>query len=290
MSDQIQDNQPSNDSIQNTSYISGITQTSSLQGAEFSHNANVKRYPEVIKQEAKETPPDEKGQEPETMKENDLEEHGEDELSDLDAFIKEAEKELNMLIKELKDYSLVFDEYKEKFNKAYSLSQKLFEAERALRQTLSYYYRRNNAILDLLDDFGDSAESSDILDDVDQDRLKNIIEMNPRLRKPLSELLQVKENSSTLSKQRYIHALITESLSEFINDDVTHLEMNPQDIEFWIRRYYPQLITSKHRLIEVLPDRARNATEDITNVPKKKRKVVKEEDSSEDPQAKKSKK
>ncbi|CCE79326.1 Piso0_001383 [Millerozyma farinosa CBS 7064] len=290
MSDQIQDNQPSNDSIQNASHISGVPQTSGLQGAEFSHNANVKPYSEALKQETKETPPDEKGQEPETLKENYLEDHGEDELSDSDSFIKEAEKELNMSIKELKDYSLVFDKYKEKFNKAYSLSQKLFEAERASRQTLSYYYRRNNAILDLLDDFGDNAESSDILDDVDQNRLKNVIEMNPRLRDPLSELSKVNDNLSTLSKQRYIHALITESLAEFINDDVTHLEMNPQDIEFWIRRNCPQLITSKHRLIEVLPDRARNATEDITNVPKKKRKIVKEEDGSEDPQAKKSKK
>ncbi|CCE88611.1 Piso0_001383 [Millerozyma farinosa CBS 7064] len=290
MSDQIQDNQPSNDSIQNASHISGIPQASGAQSSELSHNALVKPYSEVIKQEIKETPPAEKGQEPETIKENDLEEHGEEELSDSDAFIKEAEKELNMSIKELKDYSLVFDKYKEKFNKAYSLSQKLFDAERASRQTLSYYYRRNNAILDLLDDFGDSAESSNIPDGVDQDRLKNIIEMNPKLRKPLSELLKVNENSSTLSKQRYIHALVTESLSEFINDDITHLEMNPQDIEFWIRRNYPQLITSKHRLIEVLSDRARNATEDITNVPKKKRKIVKEEDGSEDPQAKKSKK
>lgn len=290
MSGQMQDNQPSNDNILGPSHISGTQQLSGLQDLEVSDQAHIEPYPEVIRQDTRQTPPNEKGQVPETAKENVPEERGEDEHSDLDDFIKDAEKELNMLIKELKDYSLVFDKYKEKFNKAYSLSQKLFEAERALRQTLSYYLRRNNAILDLLDDFGDSSESCDILDDVDQNRLKNIIEINPKLRKPLSQLLKVNDNSSTLSKQRYIHAMITESLSEFINDDITHLEMNPQDIEFWIRRNYPQLVTSKHRLIQVLPDRARNATEDITHVSKKKRKIIKEEDDSEDVLLKKSKK
>lgn len=192
-----------------------------------------------------------------------------------------------------KDYAKLFEKYQERFYKVYSVSQKLFQNEVSQRETLSFYQRRNNALIDLLDKFEsgkqETTASPEILSNTDISRIENLISMNPKLQSILSPLLAIDDLLQQLKHTHKINLLINEAIPELINDDTSNFELNPQDIEPWVRRHYPNLIISKYKPISINANKFNESIE-LTTANKKKRKVSKDDEAEESVQSKKSKK
>lgn len=192
-----------------------------------------------------------------------------------------------------KDYAKLFEKYQERFYKVYSVSQKLFQNEVSQRETLSFYQRRNNALIDLLDKFEsgkqETTASPEILSNTDISRIENLISMNPKLQSILSPLLAIDDPLQQLKHTHKINLLINEAIPELINDDTSNFELNPQDIEPWVRRHYPNLIISKYKPISINANKFNESIE-LTTANKKKRKVSKDDEAEESVQSKKSKK
>lgn len=179
------------------------------------------------------------------------------------------------------DYPKLFEKYQERFHLAYSNSQKLFNIEQAQRETLNYYHRRNIAILDLLLNF-EKKESEDFLSEPDRNRLENVIQMNPKLKKHLAPLLNDFDKES-VSKNHKIDLFVTENIPELISDDLKGFEVNPQDIDSWCRRHYPNLVISKFRPLNLKPIGVDVADKELVQggpklVPRKRRKLEEEAD------------
>lgn len=193
-----------------------------------------------------------------------------------------------------KDYGKVFEKYQERFSKVYSTSQDLFQAELSQRQALNFYCRRNNALLDLLHESENNEPAPlqrQILSENDKLRIDNLMKLNPKLQKTLSPLLEIENRSQQLKSTYKINLLINETIPELINDDIDNLELNPQDIEPWVRRHYPHLVISKYMPINVSANKFNESNDIIpTSVSKRKRKILKDEDYEDDPQAKRLKK
>lgn len=207
------------------------------------------------------------------------------ELSDNESALEQAtepttEPDVDHAAKDTKDYSKIFEKYQERFNKVYETSQQLFYSERAQRETLNYYQRRNNAILELLnklEDNKDTAEIDDILDDGDKIRIENILEMNPKLKPVLDPLLNLDQGTVQLKNSYKINLFLQESIPELASDDLDLIESNPQSSDTWIRRNHPNLVISKYKAIDLKSTGIREALEAPVPLSKKKRKIVKEE-------------
>lgn len=188
--------------------------------------------------------------------------------------------ELNNQQKDTKDYSKIFEKYQERFNKVYETSQQLFVSERAQRETLNYYQRRNNALLELLNQLEDNentVEIDDILNDNDKSRIENIIEMNPNLKTLLDPLLHLEKGNVQLKRSYKINLFLQESIPELVNDDIDLIESNPQSSDTWIRRNHPNLVISKYKPIDLKPSGIRETLEAPIPLTKKKRKISKDE-------------
>lgn len=151
------------------------------------------------------------------------------------------------------DYSKIYEDLQEKFNKAFALSQKLFITDKTQRQTLYYYKRRNDAILDFLTDVDDDGIEQ--LFEIDNERLANLVAMSPDLAQILSPLQQISSNEApeTVLLKELIHAdlPVYEMIPDTVNDELDTVEVNPQDTDMWIRRNYAHLVISKFKPLEI---------------------------------------
>lgn len=194
-----------------------------------------------------------------------------------------------------KDYAKLFEKYQERFYKVYSVSQRLFQSEVSQRQALSFYQRRNNALIDLLDKF-ESKEpvpptTDQALADSDKSRIENLITMNPRLKEVLTPLLAIDDSQQQFKETHKINLLINEAIPDLINDDMGNFELNPQDIEPWVRRHYPNLVISKYKPLTISGNKFKETVDTgSTTTTKRKRKLSKDDENEEDPQSKKPKK
>lgn len=193
--------------------------------------------------------------------------------------------------KESKDYSKIFKKYQEKFDKVYSISQKLFLTEKAQRQTFHYYHRRNNALIDLIEKFdakhpresknviSSSINNDEFISETDKSRIEKIIEINPRLKSTLTPLLSIDDSTKeTIFKNSYkINLILNESIPELINDDLDIIETNPQDSDNWVKRNYPHLVISKYKSIDLKIDGIKENFKSQPMINKRKRKIVKDE-------------
>lgn len=173
-----------------------------------------------------------------------------------------------------RDYAKIFEKYQERFNQAYAISKKLFQTEKAQRQTLNYYYRRNNTLLDLLDKFETEQEQEESFD-IDPARVANIIELNPQLGQSLTPLLNLSD-SQVVKKSYKVNLVVAENVPELVNDDLDVIEQNPQDTEPWVRRNYSHLVVSKFKAIDVMTKGVRENA-DAALGSKKRKKLPKDE-------------
>ena len=194
-----------------------------------------------------------------------------------------------------KDYAKLFEKYQERFYKVYSVSQKIFQSEVSQRQALSFYQRRNNALIDLLDKFESKELVAPSTDQAPADgvnsRIENLIAMNPRLLEVLTPLLSIDDPKQQFKETHKINLLINEAIPDLINDDMGNFELNPQDIEPWVRRHYPNLVISKYKPLTISGNKFKETVDTgSTTTTKRKRKLSKDDENDEDPQSKKPKK
>ncbi|EGW34025.1 uncharacterized protein SPAPADRAFT_133687 [Spathaspora passalidarum NRRL Y-27907] len=153
-----------------------------------------------------------------------------------------------------KDYGKIYEKYLDRYKKAYANSASLFNKEKNQRITLSYYIRRNNAILSILDQLEQQQQQqqqqqqSETTDE--SARIKKIIETAPRLAKVLDPLANL-DDTTPISKKHLLNCILYEKVPDLINDDLINSEVNPQDMEAWCRRHYPNLVSSKYKPLNV---------------------------------------
>lgn len=174
---------------------------------------------------------------------------GDDELVESD---QEFAKDLNKVDH---NYHKAYEKYQEKFAAVFEESKRLFKLEQITRTYLSYLKRRNNGILEVLgkleEDEHDTKESDDEDDEqihIDKKRIENIISMAPKLKSKLSVLTSYDDSTilpGNLKKNISSDLYIEELIPDLANDDLRELETNPQIIENWTRRHYPNLVVSK---------------------------------------------
>lgn len=153
------------------------------------------------------------------------------------------------------DYNKIYDTLQEHFNKVYSVSQKLFVTEKTQRQTMYYYKRRNDAILDLLCELEGEDENVDIPVHLEPQRIADIISAKPELQNILEPALRIArgDDPATIKvKESYnVDLAVNESIPEIANDELDTVEINPQDTEMWTRRNYAHLVISKFKPVEI---------------------------------------
>ncbi|CAH6721818.1 hypothetical protein CLIB1444_07S03114 [[Candida] jaroonii] len=137
------------------------------------------------------------------------------------------------------DINKVFLKLQEEFFIKYNKSVKLNNFEKHQLKLLSFYKRRNNAILDLLSEFEQG-------EDVNEDRIRNVEAMNESLKGKLS----IDDLDEKKIRSLKMDLFLDESISELEIDDLINISKNPQDIEFWLRRNQPNLVLSRFKPIE----------------------------------------
>lgn len=153
------------------------------------------------------------------------------------------------------DYNKIYESLQEQFNKAYSLSQKLFVTEKTQRQTLYFYKRRNNALLDFLYELEGEEDNLETPLNIDQTRIANLINFKPELHAQLLPIMQMLTNTDPnqirLKLNLSVDLATDELIPELPNDDLHTIETNPQDTEMWTRRNYSHLVISKFKPAEI---------------------------------------
>lgn len=137
------------------------------------------------------------------------------------------------------DINKVFLKLQEEFFIKYNKLVKLNNFEKHQLKLLSFYKRRNNAILDILSEFEEGGEIS-------EERIRNIEEMNESLKGKLT----VDDLDDKKIRSLKMDLYLDESISELQIDDLINISKNPQDIEFWLRRNQPNLVLSRFKPIE----------------------------------------
>lgn len=177
------------------------------------------------------------------------------------------------------DYSKVYDELLEQFNRAYHQSQTLYMTNKMQRQTLYHYKRRNNAMIDFLRSYDDGAYEA--LEDgpmpVDAARIESLIAFRPRLKSVLMPMLQIANEVPPeeiyLDDSYGLNLLVDELIPELPNDELDAAELNPQDLDMWTRRNFYHLVVSKFKPAEIRAKGVRDYAATTTqNVKRRKRK------------------
>lgn len=136
----------------------------------------------------------------------------------------------------------LYQDLQNQFKTASLQLSKAFEEERNQRKTLSYYERRNQAILNILECIEENSNNStsnshETTDPFDTERIRRIVEKAPRLAKTLSPLTTHRQFSNVpISSNLYLIAYLMDHIPDLIDDDLTSIEINPQSIESWCRR------------------------------------------------------
>lgn len=175
------------------------------------------------------------------------------------------------------DYNKIYEGLQERFNKVYSISQKLFVTEKTQRQTMYYYKRRNDALLDLLSEMEEESETDDLPMTIDGDRISQIISDNPDLTEILTPVLEMSsgQDPATIKmKESYnVDLAVVEAIPDMVNDELDTVEVNPQDTEMWTRRNYAHLVLSKFKPVEIRGKGVREYINSPTLNTKRKKKI-----------------
>lgn len=145
------------------------------------------------------------------------------------------------------DLEQEFKNLLERFKAGYEISQKLFLEEQDQRQTLAYYQRRNNALLEMLSKF---ESQSNLPTSIDDTRINKIIEQSSRLSKILTPLINF-NHETKIDRLHYVDVFINETIPEQINDDLSGIEINPQSLESWIQHQKFDLISKNMKPIDI---------------------------------------
>lgn len=194
----------------------------------------------------------------------------------------EADKSIEkQAIAESIDYYQVYDELMERFNKVYNESQVLHAAEKVQRQTLYQFKRRKNALIDFLRSFDDS--SFELLDDspmeVDAARIESLITFEPSLQNTLLPILQIARDELaqdvSLDESAGLGLIVDELIPELQYDELDAAELNPQDMEMWVRRNFSHLVVSKFKPADIRAKGVRDYVDSSSaNMKRRKRKDV----------------
>lgn len=175
------------------------------------------------------------------------------------------------------DYNKIYEGLQERFNKVYSISQKLFVTEKTQRQTMYYYKRRNDALLDLLSEMEEESETDDLPMTIDGDRISQIISDNPDLTEILTPILEMasgQDPATIKMKESYnVDLAVVEAIPDIVNDELDTVEVNPQDTEMWTRRNYAHLVLSKFKPVEIRGKGVREYINSPTLNTKRKKKI-----------------
>lgn len=176
------------------------------------------------------------------------------------------------------DISKVYTELQDEFNRKYKKLIALFEQERKQREVLDFYQRRNNGIVDLIQELELQAnpqaqrpketDSEDIIDEEElSKRIDSILELNPSLMSltPLKAILANDPNFKVDSQLKF-NLFLHESVDELAANDLTKVEKNPQDIELWLRRNHPNLVLSRFKPITFVDNQLTKADSQLDNL------------------------
>lgn len=177
------------------------------------------------------------------------------------------------------DYYQIYDELMEKFNKVYNESQVLHAAEKVQRQTLYQYKRRKNALIDFLRSFDDST--FEFLDDltmkIDEARIESLLMFDPSLKQKLMPILQIARDELaqdiSLEDSAGLSLIVDELIPELQYDELDAAEMNPQEMEMWVRRNFSHLVVSKFKPADIRAKGVRDYVDSSSsNMKRRKRK------------------
>ncbi|EDK45144.1 hypothetical protein LELG_03323 [Lodderomyces elongisporus NRRL YB-4239] len=167
----------------------------------------------------------------------------------------------NVNSKTLEELQDLFSLLQEQFKASSAKLEKTRKQEQYQRTTMAYYQRRNDALLNILDESG--LESQTHLDtdykipnDDEKRRIDLIIERVPRIAKtlkPLAQDLGEKGNkmtgsftSKTINSNHFINMYLLETIPDLADDDLMQLEVNPQEADSWCRRNLPNLVNAQN--------------------------------------------
>lgn len=183
--------------------------------------------------------------------------------------------------KESVDYAKVYDKLTDRFNQAYNESQALHLTEKAQRQTLYHYKRRNNALIDFLRSFDDGTyellENERMM--IDASRIENLISFQPALADTLNPILKLARGDPPetihLDSSYEVNLIVDELIPELPNDELDAAELNPQELEMWTRRNFSHLVVSKFKPADVRAKGVREYVDSAANnMKRRKRKDI----------------
>lgn len=146
--------------------------------------------------------------------------------------------------------SKIYEQYRNRFKLAMEKSNQLFESQQNHFITLSYYYRRNQIYLSILNDLYAANEVEIKFDeDLGVSRLEDLIDKVPRTKKILTPIIKLIKQDMITDKcdELRIGNYIIEKVPDLISDDLTKYHTNPQSIENWCHRNsLPNLISGNY--------------------------------------------
>ena len=149
----------------------------------------------------------------------------------------------------------IYQIYQKRFKLSIKKSNKLFESLRNQNTTLSYYQRRNQSFLTILQDIEQQQQEEEQKNKEDKgdelmNRMKKIIEKMPRCKDSLIPFIELFENEK-INKNKLIDLYVIEKIPDLINDDLVKLKTNPQNIENWCIRNNPNLINLNYKPLTI---------------------------------------
>lgn len=149
----------------------------------------------------------------------------------------------------------IYEIYQKRFKSSIKKSNKLFESLRNQNTTLSYYQRRNQSLLTILQDIEQQQQEEEQKNKEDNgdelmNRMKKIIEKMPRCKDSLIPFVELFENEK-INKNKLIDLYVIEKIPDLINDDLVKLQTNPQNIENWCIRNNPNLINLNYKPLTI---------------------------------------
>jgi hypothetical protein len=142
---------------------------------------------------------------------------------------------------------LEYEHLQNQFNECYEISQRIFTEEQNQRQTLAFFQRRNNALLELIC----KVEPQPSLQvTVDTARIEKIMETSNRLLNVLTLLVDFSPETE-IDKLHYVNLYLNEMVPELVNDDISSVEINPQEVDSWVQRENLPVVPPEMKQIEI---------------------------------------
>jgi hypothetical protein len=112
---------------------------------------------------------------------------------------------------------------------------------------LAFFQRRNNALLELIC----KVEPQPPLQvSVDTARIEQIMEKSNRLLNVLTLLVDFSPETE-IDKLHYVNLYLNELVPDLLNDDISSLEINPQQVDSWVQRENLGLAPPDFKQIEI---------------------------------------